>query len=117
MTEHSNRRPDEEGIKTVSATEFSKLVNSNRRPDEEGIKTYYDFHFNLLIYSNRRPDEEGIKTSPCRAPSSRAPIPTADLMKKGLRREEVINGGAILIPTADLMKKGLRRFSDNVYSS
>ena len=36
-------------------------------------------------------------------------IPTADLMKKGLRRSEESGFVASTIPTADLMKKGLRR--------
>ena len=35
----SNRRPDEEGIKTVVAFVVVQNEISNRRPDEEGIKT------------------------------------------------------------------------------
>ena len=38
----------------------------------------------------------------------RGPIPTADLMKKGLRLHPPGQIPAIVIPTADLMKKGLR---------
>ena len=39
--EHSNRRPDEEGIKTRSISSYFFFERySNRRPDEEGIKTY-----------------------------------------------------------------------------
>ncbi len=36
-------------------------------------------------------------------------IPTADLMKKGLRLPCLPIVAAMAIPTADLMKKGLRR--------
>ena len=35
----SNRRPDEEGIKTPSPGPNTGDSHSNRRPDEEGIKT------------------------------------------------------------------------------
>ena len=35
-------------------------------------------------------------------------IPTADLMKKGLRPGKTLSVSGISIPTADLMKKGLR---------
>ena len=66
------------------------IAHSNRRPDEEGIKTLLrEPRFQSREYSNRRPDEEGIKTSGC--PTLRTPciIPTADLMKKGLRRHTV----------------------------
>ena len=36
----SNRRPDEEGIKTQAMCPTASQYNySNRRPDEEGIKT------------------------------------------------------------------------------
>jgi len=34
-----NRRPDEEGIKTVIVTGAQNHKRQNRRPDEEGIKT------------------------------------------------------------------------------
>ena len=34
-----NRRPDEEGIKTLVYDEIVHVVGQNRRPDEEGIKT------------------------------------------------------------------------------
>ena len=60
-------------------------------------------------HSNRRPDEEGIKTFMPLPPSPETPIPTADLMKKGLRRGDVaVLATPDVIPTADLMKKGLR---------
>ena len=36
-------------------------------------------------HSNRRPDEEGIETCRANPSSPTPPIPTADLMKKGLR--------------------------------
>ena len=85
-----------------------------------------------MLDSNRRPDEEGIKTPTRRGISPEAQIPTADLMKKGLRlsipytrhvfmhsnrrpdEEGIKTGrdqpvlGPCPIPTADLMKKGLR---------
>ena len=131
---HSNRRPDEEGIKTVrgrwwgcrariptadlmkkglrqiQSCHSSSESHSNRRPDEEGIKTCA-FHgrFSRLLYSNRRPDEEGIKTPPGGDPGSHGCIPTADLMKKGLRPQHAGYARKAWIPTADLMKKGLRR--------
>ena len=61
-------------------------VYSNRRPDEEGIKTVVALRpFAAGRHSNRRPDEEGIKTLPECDRSDRMYIPTADLMKKGLR--------------------------------
>ena len=85
-------------------------AHSNRRPDEEGIKTYQTpYRASPERNSNRRPDEEGIKTVPSRHASRRRCIPTADLMKKGLRR---MSAGWLTnpwIPTADLMKKGLRQ--------
>jgi len=41
---------------------YAKAYCQNRRPDEEGIKTL-SIHIPLAIYrQNRRPDEEGIKT-------------------------------------------------------
>ena len=60
-------------------------VDSNSRPDEEGIKTDQYAHLESEAHSNSRPDEEGIKTSPSNTVSRAASIPTADLMKKGLR--------------------------------
>jgi len=58
-----NRRPDEEGIKTLIKTSEKKNVNSqNRRPDEEGIKTLVSVLVLRGARQNRRPDEEGIKT-------------------------------------------------------
>ena len=83
----SNRRPDEEGIKTHPGMQHREFAaDSNRRPDEEGIKTPADHrHLPEEWNSNRRPDEEGIKT-PCPDRLFRRQlIPTADLMKKGLR--------------------------------
>ena len=89
---HSNRRPDEEGIKTHPAASFRQNLDSNRRPDEEGIKTDLADSGDMTgliptadlmkkglrrssrawsasrAYSNRRPDEEGIKTAPNVAP-------------------------------------------------
>ena len=63
-----------------------------------------------MQYSNRRPDEEGIKTNHSSKASRKQSIPTADLMKKGLRRPPGARPeGPRTIPTADLMKKGLRR--------
>ena len=85
--EHSNRRPDEEGIKT-SCSKASRLLerDSNRRPDEEGIKTERPLAGETGgEHSNRRPDEEGIKTEQDRRGNQVDHIPTADLMKKGLR--------------------------------
>ena len=65
--------------------------------------------FTSVMYSNRRPDEEGIKTGADLLSARLAAIPTADLMKKGLRPNSYrryTRGDQI--PTADLMKKGLR---------
>ena len=63
-----------------------KVVNSNSRPDEEGIKTYLEKMGHPLN-----------------------DIPTADLMKKGLRLlGRALSPQVRTIPTADLMKKGLR---------
>ena len=59
--------------------------DSDRRPDEEGIKTYIASCIDTLTDSNRRPDEEGIKTDDPDSGFGTAEIPTADLMKKGLR--------------------------------
>jgi len=36
--------------------------SQNRRPDEEGIKTVFRMIETLPLSQNRRPDEEGIKT-------------------------------------------------------
>ena len=41
---------------------FSLLIYSNKRPDEEGIKTPRGSAATSQRYSNKRPDEEGIKT-------------------------------------------------------
>ena len=61
--------------------------DSNRRPDEEGIKTLSLIPApRLRRDSNRRPDEEGIKTPRENSRSLSLVIPTADLMKKGLRQ-------------------------------
>ena len=90
------------------------------------------FHLVDQHDSNSRPDEEGIKTLVAAGVQHREGIPTADLMKKGLRPgtaqdlrhgqhsnsrpdEEGIKTPTLSIayyeniPTADLMKKGLRR--------
>ena len=109
LGDHSNRRPDEEGIKTepggsvrgglciptadlmkkglrlMAGFISSTIIDSNRRPDEEGIKTDPIVDVLRRIDSNRRPDEEGIKTIQSAAPEYVTSIPTADLMKKGLR--------------------------------
>ena len=93
---------------------FSQSCNSNRRPDEEGIKTHWRRPINLEIviptadlmkkglrlgrfnfaphgvHSNRRPDEEGIKTPSHRPSFAGMIIPTADLMKKGLRLRQPV---------------------------
>ena len=58
--------------------------------------------------SNRRPDEEGIETSATRLLCDSHCNPTADLMKKGLRRRDALRRALADNPTADLMKKGLR---------
>ena len=60
------------------------------------------------MHFNRRPDEEGIKTQTC-LPPHYSFISTADLMKKGLRRDENGTIADPCISTADLMKKGLRQ--------
>ena len=74
------------GLRRLQVAPLRQVENSNRRPDEEGIKTTQSFGLGSL---------DG--------------IPTADLMKKGLRHPQGPDlrslGG---IPTADLMKKGLR---------
>ena len=63
------------------------------------------------VDSNRRPDEEGIKTADTGRGIVAGLIPTADLMKKGLRPYAYpLSTPAREIPTADLMKKGLRRY-------
>ena len=62
-----------------------------------------------VLYSNSRPDEEGIKTEGVSLDAHELPIPTADLMKKGLRPYRASASiRPTAIPTADLMKKGLR---------
>ena len=84
----SDRRPDEEGIKTRKRGRLRFLFSfqtadlmkkglrlqfathrlppgivSDRRPDEEGIKTSFCVPvFRSRAISDRRPDEEGIKT-------------------------------------------------------
>ena len=106
----SSRRPDEEGIKTSVGgrhprcqciptadlmkkglrhaqvgVEGTRLVTPTSRPDEEGIKTPYGRSSGRTGDFNRRPEEEGIKTqSGCRS-NHTCSIPTADLVKKGLR--------------------------------
>ena len=104
-----NRRPDEEGIKTIEIARTKNSLDFNRRPDEEGIKTTNPVFVELLAYFNRRPDEEGIKTPLSSADQLQISISTADLMKKGLR-PCCLNGIVQVreISTADLMKKGLR---------
>ena len=112
---HSNRRPDEEGIKTSllglvtmrHTIPTADLMKKGLRPGrlgeryrERGIPTADLMKKGLRpttstacsgdIYSNRRPDEEGIKTLMPRRMSAWRSIPTADLMKKGLRRISLI---------------------------
>ena len=98
------------GLRPRSGIPSRASGDSNRRPDEEGIKTACDERGAPCTYSNRRPDEEGIKTAPALSGDPEQPIPTADLMKKGLRRVVCAHPRQQrVIPTADLMKKGLRR--------
>ena len=85
------------------------MLNSNKRPDEEGIKTYIILLIGPpFLNSNKRPDEEGIKTAAHFVCAPRAYIQTRDLMKKGLRRKNRDINVPLIIQTRDLMKKGLR---------
>jgi len=61
------------------------LPRQNRRPDEEGIKTVFQLMNYWLLSQNRRPDEEGIKTFCASNLPSESRVKTVDLMKKGLR--------------------------------
>ena len=84
---HSNRRPDEEGIKTsdtIPAPEAGIIPTADLM--KKGLRLCGDVHQVFVRYSNRRPDEEGIKTRPPALPTGHSEIPTADLIKKGLRR-------------------------------
>ena len=80
-----NRRPDEEGIKTMLFVYSRQLRRQNRRPDEEGIKTLHCLDISAHAGQNRRPDEEGIKTYDF-VFITYFSVRTVDLMKKGLRR-------------------------------
>ena len=73
------------GLRRHRVLMFTSSQDSNRRPDEEGIKTRSSRSPHIVCYSNRRPDEEGIKTDARGRGGRGARIPTADLMKKGLR--------------------------------
>ena len=87
VTFDSNRRPDEEGIKTFfgsDAPPFASIPTADLM--KKGLRQQGAEEQMLICHSNRRPDEEGIKTH-LRARIGRLDvIPTADLMKKGLRR-------------------------------
>ena len=86
---HSERSPDEEGIKTLRQTAALPIHHdSERSPDEEGIKTVPDGH---------------------RQPPRR--IRREALMKKGLRRSPSPGSTSRRIRREALMKKGLRRMS------
>ena len=74
---------------------------------KKGLRRSVRCRIDAEWHSNSRPDEEGIKTV-FGGGSKVAPIPTADLMKKGLRRGVSSVSLVVEIPTADLMKKGLR---------
>ena len=50
------------GLRLLSPDAECGDGDSNRRPDEEGIKTAHEVRNLEGIHSNRRPDEEGIKT-------------------------------------------------------
>ena len=75
---------------------------------KKGLRLFFFSRFIRLVNSNRRPDEEGIKTTSRVGFADFWNIPTADLMKKGLRPVCAASVSAAAIPTADLMKKGLR---------
>ena len=82
---------------------------------KKGLRPTCRIKFTFMDHSNRRPDEEGIKTETGTQFPDTSSIPTADLMKKGLRHypnEEHLGVGGI--PTADLMKKGLRHPSSTL---
>ena len=107
---YSNRRPDEEGIKT-GAVPGTMALRTIQTADlmKKGLRRASSTISISASDSNRRPDEEGIKTREFSLCCAWAKIQTADLMKKGLRPTTRANSRAACIQTADLMKKGLRQ--------
>ena len=73
------------GLRLLARATMRANGGQNRRPDEEGIKTLLPGAFNQLVGQNRRPDEEGIKTPRCKITDCIKQVRTVDLMKKGLR--------------------------------
>jgi len=119
------------GLRPRRQTCCRPQARQNRRPDEEGIKTIHHLLLQLPQCQNRRPDEEGIKTWICSILCDKK-VRTVDLMKKGLRLARVKTTFRIAsqnrrpdeegiktyygskfpgksVRTVDLMKKGLRR--------
>ena len=86
--QHSNKRPDEEGIKTQSTQPLSlSRIIQTRDLMKKGLRQRQVWTTLQLINSNKRPDEEGIKTLLISVSFPAGCIQTRDLMKKGLRRE------------------------------
>ena len=73
------------GLRRRALTDLRRTIDSNSRPDEEWIKTQEPRDRRVKGHSNSRPDEEGIKTIADVDVADDHEIPTADLMKKGLR--------------------------------
>ena len=106
------------GLRLTSDALMTAVKHSNRRPDEEGIKT---LRGSRGPWPTSIPTadlmKKGLRLVLPKEVLDHSDIPTADLMKKGLRHSFHRGVQGRSIPTADLMKKGLRRRGHGFVSS